>query len=130
MTVNSRHCWKGTTFLNKIPLDISSGSINISASCRPGLNTLTLGNPSNDAVIVKLQIDLNDFTDLNSFIQRIPDDVNSFVDISSLSIDESGDLFVIAQKCQKICPITGLPFHYSGPPLIDSVVILIEMSVI
>lgn len=109
VAVNSHNSWKGTMFLNKVALDTSLSNINISALCQPGLNTISLGNPSSETVVVKLQIDLNDFTDLNRFIKRIPDDISSFVDLSSLSIDGSDDLSVIGQKCCKICPIMLRP---------------------
>lgn len=84
--------------------------LNISQSCVPGKNVLTVFNPHADLLCANFQIEVKVHLGMDQVISKIPRSVYASLDFGSLSLSESGgredELQTLSVTSSELCPIT------------------------
>ena len=95
--------------MHKIPLTRSPRDI--SELCTPGHNQIALVNARSIVLSIVIQIELRIAVDMEHWVQRIPRDVDSALDMSVLSLAGGSEdaVEVISARQSAICPITLTP---------------------
>jgi hypothetical protein len=89
-------------------LYLTNSPKNISESCTPGKNMLTIVNELPILLSTTLQVELKATIDIDRWVQKIPRDINYTLDLSILSFSRETEqnVEIVSVKNSNICPIT------------------------
>ncbi len=99
----------------RVAIPLTQAVRNISAGCVAGRNHVTLHNHTNESIQVTIEVDIKAALSIKQLVERLPWDVDSLLDLSSLSFSTSRpqeDVHVVHTQSSRTCPISLMAMEF------------------